>query len=166
MALERETPVGLIEGVDGKYVVYRERLLPAKSTWLLIVFMTVSLGIAYGYVYGANIGSWITVASTLIVFLITFWISPVLHVDELVLRVGNARLPRKFVGSPKILDKTQTLKSRRSHTHRNAYLVLRASIPESVLIEVRDETDPHPYWQFSSRNPVALLAALESKHDV
>lgn len=166
MAIGPETPVSAIEGIDGEQVIYRERLLPPISTWVLIVFMTVSLGIAYGYVYGLTIGTWVSIASTFIVFAVTYSISPVLHVDELVLRVGNARLPRKFVGSPKILDKTQTLKSRRSHTHRDAYLVMRASIPESIVIEVRDEEDPHPYWQFSTRNPGALVAALESKYDV
>lgn len=163
MAIDPVTPPSLTEGIDGKQVIYRERLLPAISTWVLIVFMTVSLGIAYGYVYGVTFGIWLTVGSTFAVYFVTYLISPVIQVDELVLRVGTARLPRKFVGNPKVLDRAQTNKSRRSHTHRDAYLVMRASVPESIVIEVQDEQDPHPYWQFSSRNPAALIAALQSK---
>lgn len=166
MAIDPVTPAAKVEGIDGKQVIYHERLLPSIWTWILIVFMTVSLGIAYGYVYGVTFGIWLTIASTLGVFVVTYLISPIIQVDELVLRVGNARLPRKYVGSPKVLSPEQTTKSRRSHTHRDAYLVMRASVAESIVIEVQDEQDPHPYWQFSTRNPAALIAALQSKYDV
>lgn len=148
------------EGIDGKSVIYRERLIPGLFAWLLIPVMTISLGIAYGDVYGIVFGISIAIGGTVLLYLLMFFSSPVISVDELVLRVGNARLPRKFVQNPQLLDKIQTLKTRRIPAPKNAYLVMRASINESVLVQVGDLTDPHPYWQFSTRNPGQLLAAL------
>lgn len=161
MQIDPATSAPVIEGVDGSSVLYRERLLPGFFTWLLIAFMTASLGVAYGYVFGTSFGVTLALASTLAIYFVLYLASPVIVIDELVLRVGDARLPRKFVGSPTILDIEQTRKSTRLPTHRDAYLTLRAAISESVLIEVTDVTDPHPYWQFSSRDPQKLVEALE-----
>jgi hypothetical protein len=149
------------EGVSGETCTFQERLLPGLVSWLLVFFMTVSLGIAYGYVYGLTFGMFITALSTVLIFLFMYFSSPLIEVDELVLRVGDARLPRKFIGNPRYLDVDQTLRSRRTLGHRNAYLAMRASIKESIIIEITDVSDPHPYWQFSSRRPKELLSKLE-----
>jgi hypothetical protein len=37
---------------------------------------------------------------------------------------------------------------------------MRAAIKESIVFDVTDETDPHPYWQFSSRKPEKIISAL------
>lgn len=148
------------EGSLGKTVIYTERLLPGPFSWILIFVMTASLGIAYGDVYGIYFGVFLTGFSTTAIYTVMFFASPIVRVDELVLQVGNAKLPRRFVIKPQILDAVQTLKSRRLPAPKNAYLVMRAAISESILVQVGDETDPHPYWQFSSRNPKGVLAAL------
>ena len=150
----------IVEGTDGQQVSYRERLLPGPYSWLLVAVMTISLGIAYGDVYGTLFGILLTSISTLGVYLIMFFSSPLIQVDELVLRVGNARMPKIHLKDPEMLDKSQTQKSRYIAVPRNAYLVMRASIPESILVQISDQTDPHPYWQFSSRKPELLLKAL------
>lgn len=146
-------------------VIYRERLLPGPLTWLLVAFMTGSLGIAYGYVYGNSFGIALAIVSTLGIYVLMYIASPVVHIDTEVVRVGNARLPLEFVGDVQKLDKAQTLNSRRAPAPRNAYLVLRASVPESILLTVSDVSDPHPYWHFSTRNTQKFIAALElQKH--
>ena len=150
----------IVEGTDGPQVSYRERLLPGPYSWLLVAVMTISLGIAYGDVYGTLFGILLTSISTLGVYLIMFFSSPLIQIDELVLRVGNARMPKIHLKDPEMLDKSQTQKSRYIAVPRNAYLVMRASIPESILVQISDQTDPHPYWQFSSRKPELLLKAL------
>ena len=156
-----DAPLGnSTEGVSGKDRIYHERLLPGIVSWFLVFFMTVSLGIAYGYVYGLNFGLFITALSTILLYLFMYFSSPLIEVDELVLRVGDARIPKKYIGNPQYLDVEQTLRSRRTLGHRNAYLALRASIKESIIIEITDVSDPHPYWQFSSRRPKELLAKL------
>ena len=148
------------EGVDGSHPSYKERLLPGLAAWILVAFMTASLGIAYAYVYGRTFGILLTIFSTAAIYLLMFISSPQIVIDELVLKVGQARLPRQFIGNPRILDANQTQVSRRSVTHKNAYLTMRASIKESIVIEVNDQNDPHPYWQFSSRKPEQLVSAL------
>ena len=148
------------EGSNGKIVAYKERLLPGPFSWILIFVMTASLGIAYGDVYGITFGFFLTGFSTIAIYLVMYFSSPIVLVDDLVLQVGNARLPLKFVSQPQILDAQQTAKSRRLPAPKNAYLTMRASISESILVQVGDLTDPHPYWQFSSRNPKQVLKAL------
>ena len=150
----------IVEGIDGQQVSFRERLLPGPYSWLLVAVMTISLGIAYGDVYGTLFGLLLALLSTLGVYLIMFFSSPIIQIDELVLRVGNARMPKVYLKDPEILDETQTQNSRRIAVPRNAYLVMRASIPQSILVQISDPTDPHPFWQFSSRKPELLIKAL------
>lgn len=150
----------ILEGKDGFNRIYRERLLPGISAWLLVFFMTGSLGIAYGYVFGNTFGVVLTIFATGAIYALMYFGSPIIAVDELVIRVADARLPRQFVGSPSLLDETRTRESRRTATHRDAYIVMRAAIKESIIFDVKDENDPHPYWQFSSRHPAKLIAVL------
>lgn len=154
---------GQPEGVLGTRIAYRERLLPGIPAWLLVAFMTISLGVAYGYVYGNTFGTVLAAVSTLAIYAIMYFASPVVRVDELVLQVGDAAIPHKYIGKVQVLSKAETLHSRRVPAPRDAYLNLRSSIPESVLVTINDLTDPHPYWHFSSRNTQRLIAALESK---
>ena len=149
-----------IEGKDGFNQIYRERLLPGISAWLLVFFMTASLGIAYGYVFGNTFGVVLTIFATGGIFALMYFGSPVITVDELVIRVADARLPRQFVGSVNLLDESKTRESRRTATHRDAYIVMRAAIKQSIVFDVTDESDPHPYWQFSSRNPAKIISVL------
>ena len=150
------------EGKDGFNQIYRERLLPGIAAWLLVFFMTASLGIAYGYVFGNTFGVVLTFFATGAIYALMYFGSPVISIDELVIRVADARLPRRFVGSVNLLDETKTSESRRTATHRDAYIVMRAAIKESIVFDVKDESDPHPYWQFSSRNPAKLISALNN----
>ncbi|MEY4312232.1 MAG: hypothetical protein RLZZ571_1002 [Actinomycetota bacterium] len=150
------------EGKDGFNQIYRERLLPGIAAWVLVFFMTASLGIAYGYVFGNTFGVVLTFFATGAIYALMYFGSPVISIDELVIRVADARLPRRFVGSVNLLDETKTSESRRTATHRDAYIVMRAAIKESIVFDVKDESDPHPYWQFSSRNPAKLISALNN----
>ena len=154
------TPI--LEGKDGFNQIYRERLLPGMTAWLLVFFMTGSLGIAYGYVFGNTFGIVLTLFATAAIYALMYFGSPIIAVDESVIRVADARLPRKFIGLPRSLDENKTRDSRRTSTHRDAYVVMRAAIKESIIFEVTDESDPHPYWQFSSRKPEQIINALEN----
>jgi hypothetical protein len=160
MTMPTDNSTSKIEGLDGKQPIYCERLLPGPFAWLLIAFMTASLGIAYGYVYGQLFGMTLALFATFGIYLFMYFGSPLIVLDELVLRVGHARLPREFIGDPKLLDETKTRESQRLHTHRQAYLIMRAAIKDSIVIDVKDENDPHPYWQFSTRHPKQLMAVL------
>jgi len=150
------------EGVDGTVVQFSERLWPGFGICSFLMAMTVSLGIAYGHAYGTSAGIIVGFTSSALLVGSMFVNSPLIRIDELVLRVGKARLPLKYVGEVRRLDKATTKSAMRNHAHPQAYLLVKSWVPDSMVITVTDTTDPHPYWQFSSRKAEALFTALES----
>jgi hypothetical protein len=148
------------EGVDGKIPVFQERLWPSLGMWTVAFIMTSSLGIAYSQAFGKELGFIVTISTTLAIAIGFIVNSPLIQVDELNLRVGRARLPLEYVGKIQILDDVQSSRARSTDANSNAHFQLRGGITGSVLVEVTDPQDPHPYWQVSTRKPDALAAAL------
>ena len=150
------------EGIDGKVVAYSERLCPSIGMWLFAIAMTSSLGIAYGRAYGNSLGFLVGLATTAAVVIGLAVNAPIIRIDELNFRAGRARLPLQFVGQVKVLDAEQSKRARSTDAHAGAHFQLRGGIGESLIIEVTDPQDPHPYWQVSSRQAEKLVVALES----
>jgi hypothetical protein len=150
------------EGVDGKSPTYQERLWPSVGQWTFVFIMTASLGIAYGRAYGIDLGVIVGVAATILVTIGLIVNTPLIQVDELVFRVGRARLPLQYVGKIQKLDEEQSRRARSTDANSNAHFQLRGGIKNTVIVEVTDPQDPHPYWQVSSRNPDALISALSA----
>jgi hypothetical protein len=148
------------EGVDGKNPVFQERLWPSLGMWVFAFIMTSSLGIAYSQAYGKELGFIVAISTTLAVVIGLIVNTPLIQVDELNLRAGRARLPLEFVGKVQILDDVQSRRARSTDANSNAHFQLRGGIKGSVIVEVTDPQDPHPYWQVSTRKPDALIAAL------
>ncbi len=151
------------EGQDGSVVSYRERVLPSAGMWSFTLLMTFSLGLAYARAYGFNTGLVVAVATSSVAVIALLVNSPLIVVDDQVVRAGNARLPRMFVGTVKVLGSTSTVQARSKRAHPNAFYCLRAGVKESVLIEVTDIDDPHPYWHISSRQAKALAQAINAR---
>jgi hypothetical protein len=153
------------EGVDGTRVAYRERVHAPWWLWVVTGLLTASLGVAYGYPLGRTAG----VASFLLTQgLVTWWLlgtAPLVVVDDRVLRAGRARLPLRHVGRIAPLDPAQTREARGKLADPLAYLCLRGWVSRSVLVEVDDPDDPHPYWLISTRHGHALAAALAPARD-
>jgi hypothetical protein len=150
------------EGVDGKSPVFQERLWPSVGQWVFAFIMTSSLGIAYGRAYGADLGIVVGIAATIVVVIGLVVNTPLIQIDELNFRVGRARLPLQYVGKIQKLDEEQSRRARSTDANSNAHFQLRGGIKNTVIVEVTDAEDPHPYWQVSSRNPDALIAALNA----
>ena len=150
------------EGVDGKSPVFQERLWPSVGQWVFAFIMTSSLGIAYGRAYGADLGIVVGIAATFVVIIGLVVNTPLIQVDELNFRVGRARLPLQYVGKIQKLDEEQSRRARSTDANSNAHFQLRGGIKNTVIVEVTDAQDPHPYWQVSSRNPDELIAALNA----
>ena len=144
---------GPAEGVDGTVVAYRERLHAPWPVWFVAFVLAGSLGVAYGFPLGAAAG------------LVSFARGqagsplcccsarrPLVVVDDLVLRAGRARLPLRYVGRIAPLDAAQTREVRGRRADPAAYLCTRGWISRSVLVEVEDDDDPHPYWLVSTRH--------------
>jgi hypothetical protein len=150
------------EGVDGKSPVFQERLWPSVGQWVFAFIMTSSLGIAYGRAYGADLGIVVGIAASIVVVIGLVVNTPLIQIDELNFRVGRARLPLQYVGKIQKLDEEQSRRARSTDANSNAHFQLRGGIKNTVIVEVTDAEDPHPYWQVSSRNPDALIAALNA----
>jgi len=148
------------EGLDGKSPVFQERLWPSLGMWVFAFIMTTSLGIAYSQAYGKELGFMVAIATTLVVGIGLIVNTPLIQVDELNFRVGRARLPLQFVGKIQVLDDAQSRRARSTDADSNAHFQLRGGIKSSVIVEVSDPQDPHPYWQVSTRKPDLLIAAL------
>ena len=149
------------EGIDGKSPIFRERLWPSLGLVITAFVMTASLGVAYGRAYGSQLGLMVGVSTTMAVAIGLIVNTPVIQVDELNFRVGRARLPLQYIGKIKKLDEQQSRQARSTGANSNAHFQLRGGIHSSVIVEVTDIQDPHPYWQVSTRKPTELIASLE-----
>jgi hypothetical protein len=153
------------EGQDGSVVTYRERLGAPWTVWLVVLGLCGVLAGAYGYALGTTWGLAVLattgVASTVVLVATT----PQVHVDERVLRAGRARLPLTCVGRIIPLDRDRTREVRGPKADPAAHLCTRGWISTSVLVEVDDESDPHPYWLVSTRHGHDLARALADARD-
>lgn len=142
--------------------LFRERLWPGVGFPSFMIFMGGSLAIAYQRAYHGQSGALTFFATIIVTVVTTFLVAPVVEVTHDLLRVGKARISREHLGKIAVLDAHQTKHALGQGAHGSALTVTRAAIKSSVLVEVRDENDPHPYWQFSTRRPAQLLQALQS----
>lgn len=149
------------EGIDGKFPVFRERLWPSIGLVVTAFVMTSSLGVAYGRAYGTELGLMVGISTTLAVAVGLIVNTPVIQVDELNFRAGRARLPLEYLGKVEKLDAQQSRLARSTGANSNAHFQLRGGIHSSVIVEVTDTQDPHPYWQVSTRRPDELISVLE-----
>jgi len=139
---------------------YRERVYAPASLWVVVVAMTSSLAVAYGYVLGLT---WGLVTFALVQGVATWWLlatAPVISVSNDTISVGPASLPLSFVGEVDALDAGRTKAARGPRADPHAHLRLRPGVSSSVVLEVTDPQDPHPYWLISTRHPSALQAAI------
>lgn len=143
-----------------RVVIYRERVHAPISLWVAVSAMTASLGVAYGHVLG---NAWGLATFALTQGLAAWWLlgtAPLISVTATDLQVGPARLPVSFIGSVALLDRDRTKAARGPRAEPHSFMRLRPGVPESVVVEVTDSEDPHPYWMISSRRPEVLRAAL------
>lgn len=141
-------------------VLYRERLTPSIFAFLFALFMIASLGIAYAHVYGNPTGWLIFGIGSPLGVIAMVMMSPVIEITETDIRLGNAMLPREFVGEIHTLNDGETKDASGHAAHRDAYIVLRSWMPYSVIVSVTDLEDPHPYWHFSTRRPERVAELL------
>lgn len=142
---------------------FRERLLPGPVAWILVGALVLSLAVAYGAAFSVGIGMLIGVVTGGIGLALIIITSPVIVIDQESLMVGRARLPRWAMAGIRVLDEAETNAAR--DRDARAFLALRPlSSKKSVLIELADSDDPHPYWLVTTRHPNAFTASLTEDH--
>lgn len=148
---------------DNQSGTYREALRAPWWLWLVVTFMSASLGLAYDYALGLTFG----MLSGLLAWGLCAWglirWTLLIEVDQRGVRVGRARLPLRYAGRSVALDAEASRRMRTVDADARAFLALRTTVTaESVLLEVTDPADPHPYWLISTRRPQDLAAAIDS----
>lgn len=141
-------------------VIYRERVYPHWAVLGFLLLMSASLAIAYGDALGTAAGIatlMIGVLASVAVFLRT---SIRVEVDHEYVFVDSAALEMNAIASVNVLDANSTKLARGRNSHPDAYLRLLSGTPKSVIIAISDESDPHPYWQVSSKRPQELCDAI------
>ena len=152
-------------GQDQNRAGYSERLTAPITVWVITAALTASLGIAYGHWLGSPAGVTAFVVSESIVAFLLLTRTPMVSVDDQVFRAGKARLPLTYVGRIVPLTRDESITAKGAAADPRAYLCTRGWIPESILVEVTDDDDPHPYWLVSTRRGHDLAAILAAARD-
>jgi len=147
--------------VFGALIISRSVARPIGAITRVTEAVAATLGLAYGYAVGLAVGVLTTVVACGLVAWLLLGTSPVVRVDDRVLRAGRARLPLGYVGRRAVVSPADTTRLRGRDADPSAYLCVRSYVRASVMVEVTDPQDPHPYWLVSTRRPEALLAALD-----
>lgn len=139
---------------------FRERLWPSLPVIGFAALIAVSFGIAFDHAYGWDVGVAVLLITGVGATVALVATAPLLRVDARGLQAGVAVLPWEAMGRVRALDRDATRQASGPRAHRAAFFLLRGWLPESVIIEVVDAQDPHPYWHVSTRRRDDLVAAL------
>ena len=149
-----------MKSVDGKF---SERVGWPIWLWLFLLFLAGTLSLAFWAALGNSWGAF----SMLIQFLGLLFLSqstPLLvEVDDQELRVGSARLPRKFISGLTPLTADEMRKARGPLANPAAFLAIRFWIPAGIKVEISDPNDATPYWLISSKRAHQIIDALSAR---
>ncbi|GHD01186.1 DUF3093 domain-containing protein [Zhihengliuella salsuginis] len=143
---------------------YSEYLWPAWWIWVVILgtggagyVMFAPISVGTGVIAGA------IVAAVLAVITVNHTLTggKVEVTDEWV-RVGRARIERRFVGEVAAFRGEEAHAARGPNLNGTAFMCFRGWIDPVVTIEITDPADSTPYWITSTRRPEELVAALEA----
>jgi hypothetical protein len=141
--------------------VYREKLW--ASLW---VFLAMALVIPASLLVFWPIDPLVGIAVAAVLYAgcvgILVLASPVIEIDDGMLRAGRARLPLRFAGETSAYREPDATLQRGRLLDARAWLLLRGWVGPVVRVEVTDPEDPAPYWLLSTRRPEELKAALDA----
>ncbi|NEM90266.1 DUF3093 domain-containing protein [Galbitalea soli] len=141
--------------------IYRERLLPGPWVFIMILLLIPASLLVF---LPINQTAGVVVAAVLYLgaagFLVLASPSIAITADEFV--AGRARLPLTNVGEVTAYRGAAATKERGPQLDARAWLVIRGWIKPVVKVVVKDESDPTPYWLISTRDPEAIVRAVEA----
>ncbi len=141
--------------------VYRERVVPSWSSFLIPPLLGLGL---YGVFlqFDELLGIWLGCAATSAVTILLVLKAPVIELTDTTLRVGRAVIERKHLGEAISITAEEAFAERGHLLDARAFTVFQSSVRTMVKLPIKDDSDPTPYWLFSSRNPERLLKLLAS----
>lgn len=140
-------------------MLYSERLRPHGGAYLALVLIIPAFAVVFyevqpivGYIVGPSL--------YVLIFLISWFASPVISVSDEQLFAGRARIPLAALGEVTVYRRgDEALEQLRGRLDVRAYLCVRGGV-DLVRVEVTDPEDPTPYWLLGSRHADELAAEL------
>jgi hypothetical protein len=117
--------------------------------WIMMVAATPTLGIV-----AAIVGTFVAGA------LIWSYGSLTIRADAQGLKVGAAHLDAEHIGAATPLDRVAFRAHLGPEADARAWLRTRPYVDGGIRVDVKDPSDPVPYWLVSCRRPEAVAAAL------
>lgn len=138
---------------------YRERLSP--SLWLLVTvalagpmvaLIAVPAGSTIALVAGAAVSALLVIA--------VIAVTPVVTVEDDILRAGRAHIEVRHLGTPTPLIAEDARQARGPGLPARGWHLIRGGIDGLVVVPNIDPDDPVDAWTISSRTPDRLAAAI------
>lgn len=142
-------------------ILYRERVLPSPGTYLIPLVIAVMV-LALALPAGAWLAVPLSIAVALTSALLMLVKAPVLEVTNTSLRVGRARIERTHLGVAVVIEEQNAFAERGHRLDARAYTCFQSSVRTMVKVNIMDESDPTPYWLFSTRQPELVAQALNA----
>lgn len=140
---------------------YRERLTPS-----LRLLVTVALAGPMVSLIFVPVGSTVAlvVGAAVSALLVTAFIvaTPVIAIDDTILRSGRAHIDVRFLGEPVALTGEDARLARGTGLPARSWHLIRGGIDGIVIIPNTDPDDPIQAWTISSRTPDRLAAAIRA----
>ena len=131
--------------------------------WFLVLGLDFSIVIALW----AGLGNISAIIGLLVVVIISFWMyfftSLHIEVNDNLLRVGRAKIEKKFIGEVTPLDSVEMSHHLRSGINPSAFHAVRFWVKTGVRIQLKDPRDPTPYWLISTHQANKLAQILMRK---
>ena len=125
--------------------------------WLLFLTLNMAIIIAVGVALTNLQMLILTALLTLGTLLLAFKTRLVITYQDNLLRVGNAKLEKEFMGNIRVLSESELKIARNT---RNNFLAIRFWIKTGLNIEINDNRDPNSNWVISTRRGSELKEKL------
>jgi hypothetical protein len=139
---------------------YAERVLPSLSFFAALLFLplsTILILIPFSAVVALSSGaiSYVCAAG------LTWLLSPQVTINQDFLTVGKASIPIKYLGAASVVEKSEAFVERGRNLKPLAYTRFQIGVNQLAKVELKDPSDPTPYWLFSTRNPELVASYLK-----
>ncbi|MER7519690.1 DUF3093 domain-containing protein [Streptomyces sp. NPDC126499] len=141
---------------------FDERLTAPRSWWVIVVLLGLSGGLIMFPLGTVPTFVGLIAAGALAAVAVSSYGSARIRVVAGSLVAADARIPVAALGAPEALDAEEARAWRTYKADPRAFMVMRSYVPTAVRVEVTDPADPTPYVYLSTRDPEALVAALQA----
>ncbi|MFD3992856.1 DUF3093 domain-containing protein [Streptomyces sp. NPDC058583] len=142
--------------------LFDERLTAPRSWWFIAGLLGLSGGLIMVPLGTVPMLGGLIVVAVLAGAAVSSYGSARIRVVAGSLVAGDARIPVSALGEAEALDPEEARAWRTYKADPRAFMLMRGYVTRAVRIEVTDPSDPTPYVYLSSREPEALVAALDA----